>query len=258
VVEIMRFLKTAKLPHSNEKEICWFIDVDRPDLSLQQVTHSTFAIHEFLDPARVLFGIVYAKKDASKGKTTHSEFAINLNTLNTSSQIREKGTYVVYVARIRSDAMNHSIGGGYTDREVSQDFDKSIRSGREESSLNKGTPTQISNKMSGRKEEASYTDRFYRPSEEHGRYSINNSSGITHISTLQSQITNARRLGEEASQSNRIQTDDSDNSFVKSRPKHGLKLLSSSGQGTTSPHSTQPYTSRIVDKILRDKANNKD
>jgi hypothetical protein len=84
----MRFLKTAKLPHSNEKEICWFIDIDRPDLNLQQVTHNSFAIHEFLDPARMLFGIVYSKKNASKGKIAYPEFSINLNTLNTSSQVR--------------------------------------------------------------------------------------------------------------------------------------------------------------------------
>jgi hypothetical protein len=253
MVETMRFLKTAKLPHSNEKEI--FIDTERPDHNMQIVTHSSFAIHEFIDPARVLLGIVYNKKDTSKNKITHSEFAINLNTLNTSSQIREKGRDINYVARMRSDAVNHSLGGVYTDRDASQDFDKPIRSSREESSLNKGTPTQISDKVTGKKDDVSYTYRLYRPYEEYSRYSASNNTGISHISTLQ---TNARRLADEALQNNRIQTDESDNSFLRNRPKQGLKLLSNSGQGATSPHSAQPYTSRVVDKILRDKANNKE
>lgn len=38
-----------------------------------------------------------------------------------------------------------------------------------------------------------------------------------------------------------------------------MKLLSGAQVITaTSPQSAQPYTSRVVDKILRDKANNKD
>lgn len=248
----MRFLKTARLPPSSEKEICWFIDADRPDHSLQLVTHSSFPIHEFLDPARVLIGITYVKKDASRNRIGYPEFGINQSHIG----ITKSGTNgLMALVRVRSDAMNHSIGGGYTERErdASQDFDKLIRSGRDESVSSKGV-TPMSDKVSGKKDDISFTERFYRP-EEHGRYSVNNSTGIT----MQSHIVGKRLTDEGSQDANRIRTDESDNSFLRGRPKQGLKLLSGAQIATTtSPQSAQPYTSRMVDKILRDKANNKD
>lgn len=77
---------------------------------------------------------------------------------------------------------------------------------------------------------------------------------------MQSHIVGAKRLTDEGSQdANRIRTDESDNSFLRGRPKQGLKLLTGAQVATaTSPQSAQPYSSRVVDKILRDKANNKD
>ena len=130
-----------------------------------------------------------------------------------------------------------------------------IRSGRDELSSSKGV-VPMSDKVSSKKDEMSYTERFSKP-DEHGRYSINNSTGVT----LQNHIMGAKRHTDESSQdANRIRTDESDNSFLRSRPKQGLRLLSGATQivTSTSPQSAQPYTSRVVDKILRDKANNKD
>lgn len=87
--EIMRYLKTARLPPSNEKEICWFVDVERPDHNLQLVTHSSFQIHEFLDPARVLIGITYTRKDTSRNRVGYPEFGVNqTHTGITKSGIR--------------------------------------------------------------------------------------------------------------------------------------------------------------------------
>jgi len=102
IIEIMRFLKTA-LPPSNEKEICWFIDGERPEHNLHLITHSTFQIHEFLDPARVLIGITYAKKDTSRNRIGYPEFGVNQTHVGITKSVR-----------VRSDAMNHSINGGYT------------------------------------------------------------------------------------------------------------------------------------------------
>lgn len=85
--EITKYLKGARLPHSNEKEICWFIDADRSDTTFQTVTHSTFAIHEFLDPSRVLFGIAYQKNEPTKSKPTYPDFSVNFNQLSASTQL---------------------------------------------------------------------------------------------------------------------------------------------------------------------------
>ena len=141
----MRYLKTARLPPSNEKEICWFIDGERPEHNLQLITHSTFQIHEFLDPARVLIGITYAKKDTSRNRIGYPEFGVNQTHVGITKSVR-----------VRSDAMNHSINGGYTERDASQDFDKLIRSGREESSLTKGV-TPVSEKIPVKKDDMSFT-----------------------------------------------------------------------------------------------------
>jgi phage terminase large subunit len=109
--EIMRFLKTARLPPSNEKEICWFIDGERPEHNLHLITHSTFQIHEFLDPARVLIGITYAKKDTSRNRIGYPEFGVNQTHVGITKSGKRLANNAV---RVRSDAMNHSINGGYT------------------------------------------------------------------------------------------------------------------------------------------------
>lgn len=87
IEEIAKYLKGAKLPQSTEKEICWYIDGDRPEVAMQIVTHSSFSIHDFLDPSRIVFGITYLRKEPSRIKPSYPEFNINFNPMTTSSQL---------------------------------------------------------------------------------------------------------------------------------------------------------------------------
>lgn len=77
------------------------------------------------------------------------------------------------------------------------------------------------------------------------------------MSGMQSHIV-GKRINDESIGANRVRTDESDSSFLRGRPKQGLKLLAGTNITSTSPQSAQPYSSKIIDKVLKDKANNKD